>query len=148
MTTNYHTPIDGTKYYNKASDIESPLAELDSAITDLQTQPYDIPVMYNGTPADALVILRIEMVRAVTFPAGLTLSRLKALVAATGSSVFSLKKNGTEFATLTFGAAGTTATIVAASETTFSSGDILTLVAPVTADATLADLYGMLVGTR
>lgn len=34
MTTDYHTPLDSTKYYNKAADVESPLAELDEAIGD------------------------------------------------------------------------------------------------------------------
>ena len=146
MSTNYHTPIDGTKYYNKSSDIELPLSELDSAITDLQT--HDIPVMHNGAPTNGLVLLRIEMVRAVTFPAGLTLSRLKALVAATAESIFSLKKNGTEFGTMTFAISGTLATVAAASEAVFADGDILTLVSPATADITLADLYGMIVGSR
>lgn len=148
MTANYHTPLDGTKYYNKAEDVNAPFSELDQAITDLQTQPYDIPIMYNGPPTDALVMLRIEMVRTVTFPAGLTLSRLKALTAATAEAVFSLKKGVTEFGTMTFAISGTVATVAAPSETVFAAGDILTLVAPSTADATLADLYGMIVGTR
>ena len=162
MSTNHHTPYDGTTYHNKASDMNVPLAELDQVITDnaddidtnvtdisdLQTQPYDIPIMYNGSPTNALVMLRIEMVRAVTYPAGLTLSRLKALIAATAESIFSLKKNGSEFGTMTFAISGTTATVAAASETVFAAGNILTLVAPATADVTLADLYGMIVGSR
>jgi len=155
MTTNYHTALDGTKYHNKAADMEAPLAALDSAITDnasaitaLQTQPYDMPIMYNGKPTDGLVLLRIEMVRAVTIQAGLTLSVFKSLIASTASAVFSLKKGGTDFGTMTFAISGTTATLVAASETVFAAGDILTVVAPATADTTLADLFGTIVGSR
>lgn len=112
------------------------------------THPYDIGGTFNGVPTDGLVMLRYPMPRAVTFPAGLTTSKMIANTAATASTVFSLKKNGTEFGTATFAAAGTSATFAAALETSFAAGDILTIVAPATADATLADLGWAIVGSR
>ena len=61
-------------------------------------------------------------------------------MAATGSSVFNLAKNGTNFGTVTFAASGTTGTFAAASATSFAAGDVLTVTGPATADATLADI--------
>ena len=69
-------------------------------------------------------------------------------IAATADAVFSIKKNGTEFGTATFAASGTSATFAAASETIFSIGDILTITAPATPDATLGNLGWAIGGTR
>lgn len=99
----------------------------------------DVGSFIAGTPSDAETILRLALARAVTFPSGLTGSQADAGVAATGSVDFSLKKNGTEFATCNFNA-GATGTFTAASATSFAAGDILSIVAPATADATLADI--------
>ena len=57
-----------------------------------------------------------------------------------GMAKMLLKKNGVEFATITFAIAGTVATFTAASATTLNPGDYITLVAPGSADATLADI--------
>ena len=93
-----------------------------------------------GKPTAGEEVARLAVSDAFTLPAGLTGSRGSAGVAATASAVFSLKKNGTEFGTATFAAAGTTATFAAASATSFAAGDVLTIVAPATADSTLADI--------
>jgi hypothetical protein len=111
-------------------------------------QPYDIGLTVPGVLADADVLLRYPMPRAVDFPADLTGSRCIAAVAATASTVLSIKKNGGEFGTATFGAAGTSATLAAASSVSFAAGDVLTIEGPATADVTLADLGMALVGTR
>lgn len=146
MSTNHHTPyIDGTTDF-KAVDMNAPIAKLDQAITDLQAQ--DLHFMRDGKPGDGQVLLRVKFRRAFTIPAGLTLSGLDALVAATAEAVCSVKKDGTEFGTMTFAASGTITTQAAALETVFAIGDILTVIAPVTADATLADLFGTIVGSR
>jgi hypothetical protein len=73
-------------------------------------------------------------------PAGLANSQVRSLNAATASSVFSLRKNGVEFGTITFAAAGTIATFAAAGNTSFTMTDRLELVAPATQDAALADI--------
>ena len=109
---------------------------------------YDIGGYYGGVPTDELVMVAWPLPRAVTFPAGLTLSKVVASTAATAEAVVSLKKNGTEFGTATFAAAGTVATLAAASATSFAAGDILTIVAPATADATLAGIAWALAGVR
>ncbi|MDY0324799.1 MAG: hypothetical protein RBQ87_01330 [Candidatus Cloacimonadaceae bacterium] len=113
-------------------------------------QPYIIGGSFMGAPTASLVLVIHPFAIDVTFPAGLTNSKLVATVAATAETVFSLKKNGVEFGTATFAAAGTVATLAAASDATFdeSSGDIFTLVAPATPDATLAGLGWAIRGAR
>src|SRR3990167_1292164 len=83
----------------------------------------------------------------VTFVVGLTTSRAKSDVAATAQAVFSLRKNGVEFGTITFAAASTTGVFAAASETIFVDGDELDVVAPSVMDATLRGLKFLIAGT-
>lgn len=110
--------------------------------------PYDVGGSYVGKPSASLILLRYPVPRAVRFPSGLSNSRGVSGVAATGSTVFSLKKNGTEFGTMTFGVGATTATFSAASNTDFAAGDILTVVAPATVDDTLEGLGFSVAGIR
>jgi hypothetical protein len=112
----------------------------------VQRHRYLLKVSASRKPAASELLLRDEAPFALRFPASLTGSRASAGTAATASSVFSLKKNGTEFATITFGIGATTGTIVAASATIFATGDILSLVAPSVRDTTLADLSFALLG--
>jgi hypothetical protein len=86
--------------------------------------------------------------QAVTFVASLTDSYVKAGTAATAQTDFDLKKNGSSIGTVRFAAAGTTATYVSISASSWAAGDILTLVAPASPDATIADIWGTLVGVR
>lgn len=168
MSSNHHTPYqDGVTTYED-SDMNAPLGQLDAVfggsfsgkggqlvrINDAESahemfdSAYDVGGSMWGAPTGSLVIMRLPMVRKVIFPASLTGSQFKAGTAATAQTVFSLKKNGVEFGTATFAAAGTSATFAAASETQFSVGDILTIVAPASPDATLADLGWLIAGTR
>lgn len=110
--------------------------------------PYDIGFFFPGKPTNSEVLLRLPFVRDVDFPASLTGSQLKAGIAATASTVISLQKNAVEFGTVTVAISGTTGTFAAASPTSFAAGDILTVVAPATADATLASIGITLKGTR
>ncbi len=101
--------------------------------------PYDIAGSILSKPAASAVVMRFVAVRAFTLPAGLTGSLSKSATAATASTVFSLQKNGAQFGTMTYAAAGTTGTFAAAAQTSFAIGDILTVVAPASADATFND---------
>ena len=102
--------------------------------------PYDISFFFPGTPGNDEVLVRLAFVRDVDFPSALTGSQLKAGTAATAEAIISLQKNDSEFGTATVAASGTTATFAAASPTSFAAGDILTVVGPATADATLASI--------
>lgn len=168
MSSNHHTPWQDDVTTYKQADMNVPLGELDAVfggsfsgkggqlvrINNAESahehfdSAYDVGGSMWGAPTASLVIMRLPMVRKVVFPASLSGSYMIAATAATASTVFSLKKNGVEFGTATFGAAGTSATFAAASATNFSVGDILTIVAPASPDATLADLGWLIAGTR
>jgi hypothetical protein len=108
--------------------------------------PYDILCGIAGKPFSSEVVLLLVAPRAFRIPANASSSQFKAGTAATGSSVFSIKKNGTEFLTATVAAAGTTASF-SSSQTDFAVGDVLKVNAPSTADATLADIAITLAAT-
>ena len=108
--------------------------------------PYDILCGIVGKPANGEVVLLFVAPRPFRIPAAALGSRLKAGTAATGTSVFSIQKNGSEFLTATVGASGTSAAF-AGSQIDFAAGDVLRIVAPSTADATLADIAITLVAT-
>ena len=62
----------------------------------------------------------------------------RARVAATASTVFVVKRNGTQVATITFAAGATVG--VWSSAVVWADGDFATIEAPTTPDATLADI--------
>jgi hypothetical protein len=100
-----------------------------------------------GTPGANQIIERYIFATPVTFPAGLTGSYGSAGVAATGSASFTIAKNGAAIGTMDFAAAAATAGFAMATATGFAGGDVLTIVAPGTPDATLANLAWTLTGT-
>lgn len=108
----------------------------------------DVVEVLRAAPPTAAVLLRLPLVRTVTFPAGLAGSRGVAGTAPTANATFNIQRNGATFGTMTFAAGATTATFAAASETAFSAGDVLSLVAPATQDAALADVGLTLTGAR
>jgi hypothetical protein len=112
------------------------------------THPYDLAGAYVGQPAAGVVMMRYKFPRTVVFASGLAPSQGVAVTAATAQTDFDIQKNASSVGTMRFAAAGTAATFIMASATTFVAGDILTLVAPGTPDATLADIAWTLSGTR
>lgn len=113
-----------------------------------ETTRYDVPVYYAGEPTASLILSRAVYPVAVTIPAGMTGSRAVARVAATASTVLSVRKNAVQFGTITFAISGTVGTVAAASATAFVAGDVIDVVAPGTPDDTLADIAIMLCATR
>ena len=95
-------------------------------------------------PASGEVVLKFVSPQSMTFYAALSDSFAKATVGATLSAVYSIRKNGAEFATATFAADGQagaqSATFACASDAVFAAGDILTIVAPAVRDATMSGI--------
>lgn len=118
-----------------------------STDVDLVT-PIAIATFAPGVGTNAQILLRIPVTRAYAFPASATLSKASASAAATGSTTFTLTKNGTSFATVNYAASATTGTWTQASTATFAAGDVLEIDGPATADASLADVGITLDGTR
>lgn len=114
------------------------------------SQPFDLTAFYPGVPSTSAKITRIPVARAITFPANFSGSYAKAATAATASTAIDVQNNGTTIGTITFAAAGSVATFTTVSGTSKSlvAGDILSIIAPGTADATLADIGFVLAGTR
>ena len=110
--------------------------------------PYLLAFDAPGAPTASMIVFHHVFTQAVTFVASLTGSYVKAGTAATAQTDFDLKKNGSSIGTVRFAAAGTTATYVSISASSWVAGDILTLIAPATPDATIADIWGTLVGVR
>lgn len=107
---------------------------------ELHDQPYDVGGTFTGVPGASVVMLRFPLPRKVEFPSGLTDSQGVAGTSATAQTDFDIQKGGSSVGTMRFAAAATTATFIMASATTFNAGDVLTVVAPGTPDATLADV--------
>jgi hypothetical protein len=93
-----------------------------------------------GQPAPAAVIFRHVFSRTARLPAGATLSRAVAGVAATESSSFALLKNGTPIGTVQFAAGEAAASFSVAAAVDFAAGDVLAIAAPDPQDPTLADI--------
>lgn len=108
---------------------------------------YDIHIPIQGVMANA-EIFRTQATRAYTLPINLTGSYVSAGTAATASTVFTFKKNGTSIGTATFAASGTTATLSFTAAVSFAVGDVLEIDGPATADTTLANINIDLLGTR
>ena len=103
---------------------------------------------FAGTSTANLVVQRYVFAGTVTFPVGLADSQGTAGVAATAATTYAIKKNATNVGSMVFGASSTTAPFAMPTATTFMTGDVLTIVAPATPDATLANLAWTLVGSQ
>lgn len=103
--------------------------------------PYNVPGIYvPSTPGTSQVVLSHVFTRAVDFPINLAGSEFIGQVAATASTDFDIQKNGVSIGTANFAISATSATFSVASAESFSLGDRLQVIAPASADATLADL--------
>lgn len=111
-------------------------------------EPFDLGAFVPGTPIAAQVCLRFNVVRAFTWLATLPGSVFSAGIAATASTTFTIKQNGSSIGTLVWAIAGTVPTVTFSSDVTFAVNDVITLVAPGSPDATLADIGFSFAGTR
>jgi hypothetical protein len=106
----------------------------------------ELSVFAAGVLDNSEVIFSHIVTRDLKLSSGLAGSRAKSIGAATASTVLNIKKNGTNVGTITFAASGSTGTFAMATATSFTGGDILTIVGPATADATLASVSISLLG--
>jgi len=114
------------------------------SMTSLFT-PYDICSSVLGKPDAAATVFMLQSARSFTIPTNFTASQAKASTAATASSVFTIYKNGSSIGTFTFAASGSTAVFSGAGASVVA-GDLITIVAPGTQDATLANIAFTLAG--
>ena len=115
-------------------------------IKTLRTErPRGLEVFCSGKPANN------EVIGGGISPYAFTINEVncsaRSIVAFTASTVFALKRNGTQFGTVTFNAAATTGTVNVTTGSTqvVAKGDYITVTGPATADATGADIMVLLV---
>lgn len=140
-----------------AADVAAALAvDLDSgwpsrsvsAVTPLPELVYDVGCWIAGVTTASEIVMGHVAAHAWTLPASFTGSQWEATTAATAQTDLDVLKNGSSIGTVRFAAAGTTATFIAASATSFAAGDVLTVVGPASPDATLANISGTFKGQR
>lgn len=107
---------------------------------------YDLIINALGRPGDG-EDFEFLFSRGVLFPADLAGSVGRVKVAPAVEAVFSVLRNGSPIATVTF-AAGSTIGVFAGAGAAFVAGDLLTLRAPSPRDATLGGLLFTLAGNR
>ena len=144
------TTITFTESLDPDSDIFLIYGDLSPAPTvSLTVNNYDLAVFVSGSPTSSQEVIRFVAPRAIYFQDDFANSRLDAGTAATAEAVFTVKDEGVSIGTITVAAAGTTGTFATtATDHTVDAGDILTIEAPSSVDATLADISITLYGAR
>ena len=84
------------------------LDAIDAAILALNSE--DVRVSFAGVPGNSALVGQFVATRAMGFPINAAGSKAVLAIAATASTVLTVKKNGTTIGTITFGVAGTTGT--------------------------------------
>jgi hypothetical protein len=100
----------------------------------------------SGRPTANLVLQSYVFAAPVTLPVGLSGSRGTASTAATATTTFNIQKNGASVGTMVFAPSAAAATFTMNPATLFNAGDVLTVIAPATPDATLANLAWTITG--
>ena len=108
-------PTDGKNYARKGADW--------AAI------PYRVGTFFASEPAADALLLAHVVTDAFTLPAGLAGTRVSVGTNPSGTTVLSVRKNGTQVGTISISSAGV-ATLAAATATAFAAGDVLSIVAP------------------
>jgi hypothetical protein len=113
-------------------------------------QPFDIHSFYPAKPTASTILLRVPVARIVTFPANFAGSYFTATENATATTVFDIQKNGASIGSISIAAGTTTATFTSSGGAiqTFAAGDVISIIAPATPDATLTNIGIVLSGTR
>lgn len=109
------------------------------------SRPFDVTVFAAGVLTASQVVARVTFNRSVQFPASLTGSNATAEAASTGTATLNIQKNGTNVGTVVY-TTSATATFTMGSQTTFNAGDVMRIVGPGSADATLAGVAISLAG--
>lgn len=116
------------------------------AVTPTVT-PYDVGTATSGMPASGAVLLTFEAVRSFNFPKDFAGSVASSASNATNTTVFTVSQNGTAIGSFSFAAGANSATFATTSAAMgIAAGDVITVTAPNTPDASLSDLRITLAG--
>lgn len=111
---------------------------------------YDICVFFPGTMVDGnMELLRFNVVRAFTLADDFASSRASCKVNPFGTTVLTVKKNGSAIGTITLATDGSATLATSGTGTeAFTAGDVLEIIGPAVPDASLADLSITLAGSK
>lgn len=110
---------------------------------------YDIPFYIEGLLTDSEIIYRLMTTKGFILPVSSgNAYAAEATVAAAGSYVITMKKNGVSLGTITWSAAATEGVFSIAGATTFNPGDILSLEGASSADTALKNIAIILPASR
>lgn len=107
---------------------------------------YDLATYIVGKPSSNEALLRFRSARTFNIVADQTSGQFKSGTAATSITTFTIKKNSVVIGNAVFPAGGTSATITLSASVVVNVGDMITITAPATVDATLADIDVTLIG--
>lgn len=111
------------------------------------TARYELGPFIRGLLPQNACIYRYRFTAEVSWPTNLAGSYFEAEYAAASTAIFVLKRNGTQFGTVTFSAAGVTGAIVSTAQL-WAPGDRLELWSPNPRDNTLRNINATIVGAR
>lgn len=100
---------------------------------------YGVGLTISGQPTTDETLLFFPAPQALSLPTNATGSTAACEVAPSSTATFSIRKNGTQIGTVTFAANATTGTFTATS-TSFSTGDVLSVVLTSAYDNTFSDI--------
>lgn len=150
-TTNWNSP-DYWRLYSVVTGTATVTSYTDAREIGAMTvsTPFDAVMFFPGAPTASAIVAQVVAARPLFFPGNLSGSEGYGKTAATASTVFDVKKNGSSVGSITFAASGTVPTFLTTSGAAISlaSGDRLEVVAPATPDATLANISFTLAGNR
>lgn len=126
---------------NNLSDVTAATAR-----ANIGANVYDIGWFVAGKPTASQVVCQFIATRSVVLPQNLTGSQAKAGTASTGTVSFDIQVNGVSKGSITF-TASATGTFTFSNAVTLAAADVLTVIAPGSQDATLADVRNTLLGT-
>ena len=119
---------------------------IDEVLTRTILDRYDIQFYLEGLMGDAEALYKYGALRTFTVPSNTSGFIATAGTAATATTTILLKKNGTQFGTIIWSAAGTVGAWTIPGDTVFNAGDIFTMQAPAVPDTALRDvIVGMTV---
>jgi len=111
--------------------------------------PYDVAGGLPGMPGAGATVLIFTAVRAVAFPGNFSGSSGSVGTNPTSTAAYDVKKNGSSIGTISISTGGAfTFTTTSGTAKSLAAGDRLTVIAPGSQDATLADVSFTLAGTR
>lgn len=109
---------------------------------------FDANMFFPGSYSSNQILARILIPKNMKLLSGLSGSFSSSTVAATSTTAISILKNASSIGSIEFAAGGTTGSFTFASDVTFAPGDILSIVAPSSPDATLSNVSLTLSGVR